>query len=361
MGSTEKCQSCNAKFYGRQNRLDCTLCKLPVHAKCIGVRTDEEFQLMLPSFCCNSCRLKSNAASTESSNSNGSIGKLLPTIVEKLDFLTSEVHGLRQQIVRLTAENTQLKSLVEELGKSGSRSSDQSNNISLSAPLYSESLKQPVYNPNGNLSSNSNKVSTQAQSRPPQLISKAARVNGTTADTNSDGDFTEVKSRKTKRTLKQTNAPPNSTLRSAPRTSRPEPLIGVKSSSKLKCATMKERTRYKALFITRLDPTTTAEEVENDLKADLPLLDDLKVSKLATRLNHYASFHIQVPLKDFPLINNTTIWPEGILVKEFLGRLTPDKCFGYTPPPLPPNSTNPAIFTSNSDTLVSVVNSPPST
>lgn len=358
MGSAEKCLCCNAKFYGRQNRLDCTDCKLSVHAKCVGVKTDEEFQLMLPSFCCNTCRLKSNSASSAELNSNGSIGNLLPTIVEKLDYLTSEVLGLRQQIVCLTAENTQLKCLVEQLCKSGFKQPVQTNSVAHPTPLYSQTLKQPVYNPTGNMSSNSNKESSQTLSRPSHNTSKAARGNGTSADLDSDGEFIEVKNRKSKRTLKETNAPPTSNLRPAPRSSsRPEPLIGVKISSNLKCASLKERIRYKALFITRLDPSTTAAAVENDLKADLPVLDDLKVSKLATRQNHYASFHIQVPLKDFPLINNTTIWPEGILVKEFYGRLTPDKCFGYTPPS-DQNSTEPAnTLTGDSNALTSDENS----
>lgn len=354
------CQHCRNRFYGRQNRIACVNCKLSVHTRCAGIKTDEGYQLLLDSFWCNICKAKC-ASSTSSRNNNMSNSDsidmgvsdddILPIMIEKLDLVISEVKGLRQQVTHLSAENSILKGLVEKLSKSGNPAPVTGNKAS--TPRFSEVVKQPVSTLSHTISNNNQThlSKPQIQTRnftDGQVQQSAARGSKMHAaesreEVSQNDGFTEYWGRKRKRNASTSNgkgsqAPAaryqNNSNPSAHASyvNRAAPLIGVKTSSSLKCVDPKKLVRYKALFVTRLAPETTADEIEAHLKADLPILNDVKVSKLATRLTNYASFHIKVPLSDFPLVNNTTIWPEGALVKEFRGRMTPDKCFGYKPP-----------------------------
>lgn len=348
------CQHCNARFYGRQNRIACINCKLSVHTRCAGIKSDEDYQPLLSTFWCNICKSKSSNSASNIPEEDDT----LTIVLEKLDIVISEVKGLKQQVTLLTAENKSLKNIVEKHCKSANNAPETGKKQS--APTFSDAVKQPVSTFSHTISNNLTchpELGNQSRISDSQQVQwRAARGSSEQAAAprseipRTDDGFIKFVSRKQKRNdrsnnnysntppaIKQTNSNPHPP---ASRVTRPAPLIGVKTSSSLKCVDTKKLVRYRALFITRLAPETTAEEIEADLKADLSVLNDIKVSKLATRQNTYASFCIQVPLCDFPLINNTSVWPEGTLVKEFRGRMTPDKCFGYKPPPAPNSEGN---------------------
>jgi hypothetical protein len=56
-------------------------------------------------------------------------------------------------------------------------------------------------------------------------------------------------------------------------------------------------------------------------------LKKLVCTRLKTTFNTYASFHVSVFEEDFPLTNNTGVWPTGFLIAPFYGKLTPDQVF----------------------------------
>jgi hypothetical protein len=56
-------------------------------------------------------------------------------------------------------------------------------------------------------------------------------------------------------------------------------------------------------------------------------LTSLTCTRLRTKYNSYASFHVSVPEDDFQLINNTEVWPNGCLIAPFYGRLNPDQIY----------------------------------
>jgi hypothetical protein len=87
-----------------------------------------------------------------------------------------------------------------------------------------------------------------------------------------------------------------------------------------------------------LEVTTT--DIERSLNEQLKL-KSLSCTRLKTKFNSYASFHISVAEDDFHLINNTGVWPSGCLIAPYYGRLSPDQIyssptFDSSRPPSPP-------------------------
>jgi hypothetical protein len=62
-------------------------------------------------------------------------------------------------------------------------------------------------------------------------------------------------------------------------------------------------------------------------------LKRLVCTRLKTKFNAYASFHISVIEEDFPLINNTGVWPSGCIIAHFYGKLTSDQVYSSSAPP----------------------------
>jgi hypothetical protein len=110
---------------------------------------------------------------------------------------------------------------------------------------------------------------------------------------------------------------------------RRQPLIGVSSSLSLPVISIHERS--KALFVSRFSPEVTADDVHNSLKEQLSL-KKLVCTKLKTKFNSCSSFHISVKEDEFPIINNTGVWPSGYLFVPYYGKLTPDKIFTSSTP-----------------------------
>jgi hypothetical protein len=103
---------------------------------------------------------------------------------------------------------------------------------------------------------------------------------------------------------------------------RRQPLIGVRNCVSLPVVSKKERS--KALFVSRFNPDVTTVDIEESLKEQLSL-KRLVCTRLKTKFNTYASFHVLVNEDDFPLVNNIGVWPNGCLIAYFFGRLSPDQ------------------------------------
>jgi hypothetical protein len=53
----------------------------------------------------------------------------------------------------------------------------------------------------------------------------------------------------------------------------------------------------------------------------------LACTRLKTKFNFYASFHISVTEDGFSLINDVGVWPSGCLIAPYYGKLTPDQVY----------------------------------
>ncbi|PSN57845.1 hypothetical protein C0J52_04384 [Blattella germanica] len=89
---------------------------------------------------------------------------------------------------------------------------------------------------------------------------------------------------------------------------------GANTSAKLRVIS-----KNKALFVTRFGPETNSEDIEDFIKENKNIL--AKVTKLKTKHNSYASFHVEVRDSDFETLFTSEIWPEGSMISEFYGRL----------------------------------------
>jgi hypothetical protein len=116
--------------------------------------------------------------------------------------------------------------------------------------------------------------------------------------------------------------------------------------------------KTKALFVSRFSPEVTADDVHRSIKEQLSL-DKLVCTRLKTKFSTYASFHISVKEDDFPLINDTGIWPSGCLIAPYYGKLMPDQIFTSVTPdagvhPAPSSSADPV----SNDTAAEAVPQP---
>jgi hypothetical protein len=157
-------------------------------------------------------------------------------------------------------------------------------------------------------------------------------------DNPSEADFvTVVRSKRATRPSSKTSAVANSANKGLsanptavvnsikkPRTVQ----FGVRNSS---LPVVQKRVINKSLFASRFSPDVTASDVEQSLRDQLQLAS-LVCTRLKTRHNSYASFHISVAENDFHLINNTGVWPNGCLIAPYYGRLNPDQIYTVATP-----------------------------
>jgi hypothetical protein len=79
-------------------------------------------------------------------------------------------------------------------------------------------------------------------------------------------------------------------------------------------------------FVSRFSPDVTASDVEKSLKDRLQLAP-LACTRLKTKHNSYASFHVPVEEDDFHLVYNTGVRPNGCLTAPYYGRLSPNQIY----------------------------------
>lgn len=72
--------------------------------------------------------------------------------------------------------------------------------------------------------------------------------------------------------------------------------------------------------MSRLDPETSVADVAVFAE---PFLEGNQITclKLKTRFDTYSSFHISLECGLFDLINQSNVWPEGFIFREFLRRM----------------------------------------
>lgn len=82
--------------------------------------------------------------------------------------------------------------------------------------------------------------------------------------------------------------------------------------------------QYSQYFVSRVDPSVTAEVMAEDLLNNVHSLQSVKCSKMKTKYESNASFHVTVPSEQSKLVESTEAWPAGSFVKMFSGRLLPN-------------------------------------
>uniref|UniRef100_A0A8D8THM5 Uncharacterized protein n=1 Tax=Cacopsylla melanoneura TaxID=428564 RepID=A0A8D8THM5_9HEMI len=85
-------------------------------------------------------------------------------------------------------------------------------------------------------------------------------------------------------------------------------------------AVQPQSVKYAQFFVTRINPVVSAEVLSRDL---ISFANELliKCCKIKTKHSTYSSFHIVVPEDQKHLVSGSEAWPEGVLVKPFVGKL----------------------------------------
>lgn len=85
-------------------------------------------------------------------------------------------------------------------------------------------------------------------------------------------------------------------------------------------AVQPQSVKYAQFFVTRINPVVSAEVLSHDLISFASELL-IKCCKIKTKHSTYSSFHIVVPEAQKHLVSGSEAWPEGVLVKPFVGKL----------------------------------------
>lgn len=100
-------------------------------------------------------------------------------------------------------------------------------------------------------------------------------------------------------------------------------LCGTNSASKLKV--IQKEPRKKAVFVSRLAPDITVNDITQHLEHQN--LKFIKITQLKTKYDTYASFHIEVEEQKFEEVFSEKYWPEGCFVSQFYGKLRSEQIY----------------------------------
>ena len=74
--------------------------------------------------------------------------------------------------------------------------------------------------------------------------------------------------------------------------------------------------RKAELFLSRLDPLTTVEDILSHVKAYLKS-NDVQCERLQTRYNSYVSFRVTVDNRFYKRMINADMWPEYVVFRRY--------------------------------------------
>lgn len=314
------CLLCNDTIYNFHASINCTgLCIKKIHLSCvkkfnssfildkgINIKDDSESKYNYI-FTCSECN-DINNITILNDNDNDS------THIEANDKFILEifkiVKSMSNELKSLRAENHEIKQELTYLKRILSKDPDSSpkRNSPKNLPSVAKTSKQNVHPPphTSKMGQTSNipvEPSTSALNSLPSNTRTSINEKDEVVDENNrkedEEGFTVVKSKKR-------------------RAHHIPPLQGCKKSNSLQIA--KKKSPKKELFITRLDPETTSDDIEKFLLNDLNLTY-AKCTKLKTKFDTYSSFHAYIETDEFHLVNHEDVWPDGILVKPFFGKL----------------------------------------
>ncbi|XP_077545924.1 uncharacterized protein LOC144158716 [Haemaphysalis longicornis] len=329
--------SCAARFYAKQQFLQCLSCERRFHCKCINVRPEDFNFFMESGQSSNKCSSCSRRSSVSPSVGNGTdfdssevhptsnsaeIGKLstldhiseLSAILNRLDLVETEVKCLKAENSHLRSELLQLRGNFPPLPPPASRPLSKV----VAAGRMTVSCPRPS---NADSAGASNRISQHIVNKHRQaLSSKNAGVDSDRPDVVVDGangcassdlasgcgggtsptDITEDSFKVVKYRRRATAS------------------SGTSKLSKVKAVPRKPIS--KALFVSRLDPKTSIEDVKDFVK---PVLGDKTVQcvKLRTKYDSYASFHLSGDDEAFAALNCFDVWPEGSIFHQLFGKL----------------------------------------
>jgi len=108
---------------------------------------------------------------------------------------------------------------------------------------------------------------------------------------------------------------------------KPRFIVGSHKNSSSKLSSVPVR-KHADIFVSRLDPCVTSTLLESEL---FKSYSEVTINKLVTRHPSNSSFLVCLPAEKLDEVLELAFWPDGVMVKCFWGRLTPEMILNFTP------------------------------
>lgn len=336
--SKDACVFCSCVFYGKQKFLRCGECNKRAHAKCLTL-PDEDLQSIksgVRRFVCNACNTASSLYAPASPNHDHGISSpaTAPPALSSTPSRTAaatqpvdlgaELLSLRALLVDAVEGISFLSDQVARLGEDNERLRRESATMAEAHADVVRSLRQEVHSLRGDLV---------RQRGPPRLAEFPPLPTVAAAETKPPTPLPPISSPCVPPTT--TSASPTSVASVSParpdaspptqqRISEPSAptvprRLAVGATDGTGLAAVDRRKSPKAIFVTKLLPTTTSAQVVSHLSSvgAVPIL----CKRLKTRHDSYASFYIAVDDACFQRLGDPALWPRRCLFKPFRGEL----------------------------------------
>ena len=286
-------------------KLLCDVCSLWIHANCLNISKKVCTSIKVlksnnVSWACSMCIEKmSDLVNSKNKRRRSSVGtegnsqllnelkKIEGNILEKIELLHDAVLETRNQ------KHTTEAQINTETGLG--------NGFTLVPPGHHGKRRNHLIkkNSNGTNSLPHHHHSGASSNNSPPVLNRSPSVQNTAGRLPNELDW---------------KAPP---LNRKSRKQKEKPIVGTSSSTNLRSVRPRPE-GTKRLFVSRLDPKTTEDDVQQNIKS---LNVEAKVTRIKSKFDHYASFCVETSREGFDTLNDANSWGEGILVLPYYNRV----------------------------------------
>lgn len=262
-------------------------------------------------FVCNDCLIPANSSLNDSTNTPKA---------EKLTIkgIMQEVAKLQDRFASFQLSSTEMNKKLESIDV---KTTDIKSNTE--AVLTKVNSKSTISDENNTVVFGSSSLSTRLFR--PQLHRKTPTYASVTG---ANGNASQLSTPSA--TKRPRNETPNQ-MKKKQKLNVPEPKTGTNASASGLVAVVKpepkkitEKPKFdKAVWVSRLAPSTTEEHIRQHIAEKTPASSNFTVHKLVkkdcdqSKLN-FVSFKIAVNMADFDILNDPCVWPQNVLVREFM-------------------------------------------
>lgn len=327
--ANSKCGDCNERIFPRQSFICCNgACEKAFHIKCVNITPDDLPGFIgndgISKFSCSSCSNLDSQSSTQITKVNKELSdkdSKIDKILETVTFLSDEVANLKEENMSLKLLVIELNNKLERMNIINEMPSETRGFRSLKHDNVDKMMVEKVNNAfetsseprnTNSLGQNYKKSYAQATS----VSMETAVPSFDEPDLDNEG-FKKVTYKRNK-SNKQDNFKPIK-----------KPIVIGRNNVCSLSTIKKEVKRRNAIFVSRLAPEVDVNDILKYLKDNIKL-KSARCTRLKTRYETYASFHISLEIDEYETAIDPESWPEGVLVSTFYGRLKEDEKYIQT-------------------------------
>jgi len=301
------CLSCQKTIRANAASIQCTNCKQWTHSTCADISKEELTTLKKAlkikgiKWICSICEIRPNEMEANAPNSEKPDDSQIERLrTELLGEVSKECSKIFENLIELIDNRVALGNGVTppEMNEDATRPIVLRDHMGKTIPSYADTVRN-------------------------FLPLKPFDI--TTESKNQDGYREAVnkasKRRKNRNELKSKNPPrkeddKTSKLRNQGR--KAVPIIGQGAQSTNLKVVKPYNSSIKRVFVSRLDPNTTEQDIVSEIKQNCGL--GIKAKRLNTRFDTYSSFCIEADKDSYATLMSADTWGEGVLILPFFGK-----------------------------------------